>query len=74
MGAFYKSPWAMMYTTVDYERKDITVVEVDMDMDGVADGDGDPEVTEEIYPGGFIPLNDIVQIQLKNVLRMNQLN
>ena len=37
----------------------LTFLEVDMDMDGVKDDDYHfPTVTEEITPGGFIPVND----------------
>jgi hypothetical protein len=42
-----------------------TFLEVDMDMDGVKDDDYTyPDVTEEITPGGLIPLHDVVKITL----------
>lgn len=54
------------------DRVDFTVLEVDMDMDGVKDDDNEyPGVTEEITPGGFIPLNDLVKITLRKVSPTN---
>jgi hypothetical protein len=58
-----------VYRIPTAELDDFTVLEVDMDMDGVKDDDYTyPGVTEEITPGGFIPLNDLVKITLRKVL------
>ena len=49
---------------------DFTCVELDMDMDGVNDDYYGPslEKTDETVPGGFVPLNGLVQITLQPVL------
>jgi len=66
----YVAPeWGDVYPI---DRVDFTVLEVDVDMDGVKDDDNEyPGVTEEIMPGGFIPLNDLVKITLRKVQATN---
>jgi len=64
--AYYISPGGNC--NVGYQYNPITVMEVDMDMDGLTDYEYDyPGVTEEMKPGGFVPLNDLAKITLQPI-------
>jgi hypothetical protein len=46
----------------------MTVVHVDMDLDGVKDDDYTyPGITEETTPGGFVPLDDFVELTVNEI-------